>query len=234
MSYGYSFTLKTSNYLATRVLKLLIRYRSKNQSHPRNTWALNLLYAISQVLLVFMKGPRVTFKFIFTGKLFFICFLPVFILIRQLIPQQTLLSLLFFLYGNQIFKTLRVKIITDPKLLQSFKKKIVKFPIDDSKIYKYAIIATQFEIDSKSSGLVENFILSVSTITPFSKQRIIKINSLISNMFHSQGYFQDAETIERLCKEILDNEIGRKPGNYFESNYATAIGHISLIDMIIK
>ena len=234
MSYGYSFILKTTNYLATRVLKLLIKYRSKNQSHPINTWALNLLYAISQVLLVFMKGPRVTFKFIFTGKLIFICFLPVIILIRKLIPQQTLLSLLFFLYGNQIFKTLRVKMITDPKLMQSFKKKIVKFPIDDSKIYKYATIATQFEIDSKSSGLVENFILSVSTITPFSKQRIININSSISNMFHSQGYFQDAETIERLCKEILDKEIGRKPGNYFESNYATAIGHISLIDMIIK
>jgi len=234
MSRSYYLTLKITNYFATRLLKLSYKYRLKNQCYFKNKIAYELLYLNIQILSIFMKGPRVAFKFIFSGKLIFIYFLPIIALIRKIIPKQILLFILLFLYSNQIFKNLRIKIITNPELVRLINRKITEFPKDDSKIYKFAIIVSQFEIDSNICGITRNYILNINAKTFFSKQRIVNIISISSNIFHSAGYFEDAEAIERLGKELLDKEIVRSPGNYFESNYATAIGHISLMDMIIK
>ncbi len=234
MSYANYLMQKTTYYFAARLLKLSYNYQSSNPNHATNKIGNKILYVISQLVSIFIRGPRVTLKFILSGGLIFVCFLPVIAATRRMIPKKILFFTLLFLYSNQIFKILRIKIIADPKLVNLVKRKLAQSPTDDTKIYKLAVMVTQFEIDSSSSGLAKNFVLNVNARTLFSKQRIIKLNSLISNLFHSEGYFESAAVIERLCKEILDKGTYRKPGNYFESNYATAIGHISLMDMIIK
>jgi len=234
MSRVYYLTLKTTNFFALKLLNLMYRFQPKKQNSSKYNLAYPFLYWLIQVISVFMKGPRTAVKFLLAGKLLLICFLPIISLAAKVTPKKFLLFLSLFLYSNQIFKSLRIKLIADPKLAQLIKRSIERAPLNNSKIYRFSVIVPQFEIDSKTTGLAENFILNIDTGSQFDKQKIVKVNSIISNVFHSEGFFESAGAIERLCKEILDKEINRTPGNYFESNYATAVGHISLIDIIIK
>lgn len=58
--------------------------------------------------------------------------------------------------------------------------------------------------------------------------------TVCAGVYHMNGSFLAAERLERAGKLLADNISGRNPGHYQEACYFTAIGHISLVDYLVK
>ena len=62
---------------------------------------------------------------------------------------------------------------------------------------------------------------------------IYKIGQEVANYLHSIGYFSVAEQVEIFIKVACDAKYGRPSGIRRESNYLTAVGHMSLMGILI-
>ena len=88
--------------------------------------------------------------------------------------------------------------------------------------------------DSRSRSIDVLSVYFFGSSTTFSPSAIWNFTNALVNVFHSRGKFHIAEDIELEIKRKIDYRFAREPGHYGDSSHFSAIGHIALLDFLIK
>lgn len=193
-----------------------------------------LTYPFTQFFYVLNLGGRKFLKYVLSSSILFTFISPLIELFFKKLPINLLVKFVQSSSSFGIFRNLCNTIICRRIGYSNFegflRDQIDKNPHDQNLVYNLSTI----ELINSGTYLIYYFLNQLATDTTIDASVLIDRTNLIASILHENGLFSSAEKYELYGKYLVDRKYRRPPGNYFESTYATAIGHISLIDYVIK
>ena len=98
---------------------------------------------------------------------------------------------------------------------------------------KSIVTIIKLSIDLNETKLIQNEFEKQISKNSFSIFDIWSTAVKSADIFHQEGLFAEAELLLLKAKEACDLAGERPPGNYNENSYLTAVGHLSLLGILI-
>ena len=228
----WSFRLKVLSRLISRTFIEKLSWESSQKLYSRNPLH-NFSELVTMLLSIFDLSKREKLKILSSLPFYSILLIPI--------------SRIFFISLNKFEKNLLFILIrydlgyvnfSNSSFTNCFNEmflKIIQKPSNPSNSdWKY-IARIAFQLDKEGSLAVQALKSVYDTNSkPISAAEIWKATTVCAGVFHMNGFFKSGEKIEKEGKKLADKVDSRSPGHYLENAYFTAVGHISLLDYLLK
>ena len=229
-SFGFRVVQRNSNFIKSSVVALTTSKPKSNTNH----FSSKFNYTVLQFLELLNFGGEETLKALSFSNLSKFLKLALCSLSSRLIRSRESQALYCFGIKYDIFQLPRVKMLEhlDTALLDTQLIKCINTnPLNKWAYIQYANYLCDTNQASEAFKFVGNVICSSNK---YSIPSIWSGANFLSNQFYKRGYVEAAESFILKVKFECDRIGGRELGLYGESSYFTAIGHISLLEFMVK
>jgi putative glycosyltransferase (TIGR04372 family) len=145
---------------------------------------------------------------------------------KRYLLQQIVLSSQLDVFAKSRTDAFR-KLVRNQQQLNKFQQDLLNLNLT---IFDYILLHWDLISIENFMEFFENYLHLKDDL---SFEEVYTLGQNISNVFHSKGFFEDAEKVEVALKFLGDIKLQRPVGIQNESTYLTAVGHIALFGYLI-
>jgi putative glycosyltransferase (TIGR04372 family) len=193
----------------------------------------NLLELLIALLSIFDLGRRERLEVLSSIKFYYIFFMPLSRLFCTSLNRFEKGLLAIFVKFDFGYVNFSNKYFVD--YLKELFIELIHKPTNHSKAdWKY-IARLSFQLDKQGLLAIKALRSKYSLKSDsFSASEVWEATNACAGVFHMNGFIKSGEEIEIEGKKLSDQISLRSPGHYLENVYFSAIGHISLLDYLLK